>query len=181
MPCSQSTSSLVPAALQLVSQPDLPSVPLSWLCSLLPLPFPQQCTFYLVWCTFGVWNPLSLAVRQKGVGFLQEVSALLLSLCFLPGKKGFKFSRDPRRTPAWRSRAEFCSLCFPILFSGLLCSRLPFPWIWLPSGQTFYSLLHHGIAPLSVSAVTLQQTSSLSQWDPVCCSPLPLDCLRMLL
>lgn len=80
-------------------------------------------------------------------------------------------------TPAWRSKAEFCSLCSPILFSGLLCPRLPFLWIWLPSGQAFYSPLPHGTASVSVSAPTLQQTSSLSKWAPVCCSPVPPDCV----
>lgn len=132
------------------------------------------------WCdarleceTHSVW------LRDKKVlDFYREFSALLLSLCFLPGKKGLKFGRDPGITPAWRSKAEFCSLCFPILFSGLLCSRLPFPWIWLPSGQAFYSLLHHGITSVSVPSMTLQQITSLSQWDPVCCSPLPPYCVQ---
>lgn len=45
VPCSQSTSLLVTAAFQLISQPDPLSATFSWLCSLLPLLFPQQCTF----------------------------------------------------------------------------------------------------------------------------------------
>lgn len=107
--------------------------------------------------------------------FYREVSALQFSLCFLPGKKGLKLEvcRDPGATPAWRSNAEFCSLCFPILFSGLLCSRLPFPWIWFPSGQAFDSPLHHGLASVSVSALILQQTSSLTGIR--FCSPVPPD------
>lgn len=139
VPRSQPTSLLVTAALQLISQPDPPSVTFSWLCSLLLLLFSQQCTFCLLWCRFGVWHPLSFAVRQKGVWFLQ---GSLFSLCFLLGKKGLKLEvcRDPGTTPACGSKAEFCSLCFPILFSGLLCSRLPFPWIWLLSGKPFTAL-----------------------------------------
>lgn len=130
------------------------------------------------WCDAGlVCETHSVLLWYKKVlDFYREISVLLFSLCFLPGKKGLKFGTDPGRTPAWRSKAEFCSLCFPILFSGLLCSRLPFPWIWLPSGH----LLHNadGIASVSVPSMTLQQTPSLSKWDPVCCSPVPPDCLQ---
>lgn len=150
VPCSQSTSLLVTAALQLISQPDSLSVTFSWLC----FPCSSSSNVHSVWCDAGLEceTHLVLLWDKKVFNFYREVSALLFSLCFLPRKKGLKLEvcRDQEITPAWRCKAEFCSLCSPILFSGLLCPILPFAWIWLPSGQAFYSPLPHGIACLCI-------------------------------
>lgn len=85
------------------------------------------------WCNAGLEGETHwvLLWGKKVFDSYREVSASLFSLCVLPGKKGLKLEvcRDPETTPTWRSKAVVCSLCFPILFSWLLYSRLPFPWI----------------------------------------------------
>lgn len=134
---------------------------LSWLYSLLPLPFPQKCTFCLVWCRFGVWNPLSFAVRQKGVGFLQRGFSLCVS--YLERKALILVETQEQHLlgGAKLSFALFaspsCSLdcCAPgCLFpgSGFLLDK--------PSAASSTMALH-----LSVPSMTLQQTPSLSEWD----------------
>lgn len=105
--------------------------------------------------------------------FYREVSALLFSLCFLAGKKCLKLevcTETQKQHLLGGAKLSFA------LFASPSCSLdCHAPDFFFP-GSGFF--LDHGIASVSVSALTLQQTSSLSKWNPVCCSPVPPGCAR---
>lgn len=73
-------------------------------------------------------------------------------------------------------------LCFALFASPSCSLDCCAPDCLFPGSGFFldkpYSPLHHGIASVSVSALTLQQTTSFPRWDPVYCSPVPPDCLQ---